>query len=53
MQNILVTGASVFLGRNLMMKLSKNKKFTIYGLIHSSKNNEKILGSNFMENNKK
>lgn len=39
MQNILVTGASGFLGRNLMMKLSKNKKFTIYGLIHSSKKN--------------
>ena len=37
MQKILVTGASGFLGKNLISKISKNKNFIIYGLTHSKK----------------
>ena len=35
MQKILVTGASGFLGKNLISKILKNKNFVIYALTHS------------------
>ena len=37
MQKILVTGASGFLGKNLISKILSNKNFIIYALIHSKR----------------
>lgn len=47
-KKILITGASGFLGRNLILKLSRHKNFKIYGLITKNKISKKIKGVNYI-----
>ena len=50
MQKILVTGASGFLGSNIVSKLSKNKKIIVYGLVSKKRKNfKKIKNVNYIK----
>ena len=50
MQKILVTGASGFLGTNLVSKLSKNKKIVVYGLVNKKRKKfRKIKNVNYIK----
>ena len=50
MQKILVTGASGFLGTNLVSKLSKNKKIVVYGLVNKKRKKfSKIKNVNYIK----
>ena len=50
MQKILVTGASGFLGSNIVSKLSKNKKIIVYGLVSKKRKKfKKIKNVNYIK----